>query len=431
MMRGVKIDTEAYPASDVSTQADATDISPRSIAGDCISVPQEFPKLEAEHDIVMVSQGEGCRNPEELHITLPEDPTESAQAQKTLRAPHSPTSPLTAKSLMSRVSETATPKSPMTAKSWLSGESGLSCVLAPLRKIPVATEFGEMCNRYSVTKVLGQGAFGKVSEVLSRENESLKYACKTISADNLYQLTEFEKELNIAAKLEHPYIVKLHEAFKGKSNYHLVMTLCTGGDLETKIYLHRSGLSMSRNIPANVCLRYWWQMMAGCAYMHHHQICHRDIKAQNYMLETSNDNSPLRLTDFGVATSFTKGKPLTKKCGTLHYMAPEVFNCSYDQKCDVWSIGVTMYYAFSNHLPFLNPDQKIIVSEIQTREPQYTEKAWQNVPDEAKKLLGTLLSKVPNSRPSARKVIQTNEFLRRQRKGEPLGGEDGCCCCIQ
>jgi calcium-dependent protein kinase len=320
----------------------------------------------------------------------------------------------------------------MTAKSWLSGESGLSYVVVPLRNIPVPTEFGEMCNRYTLKKVLGQGAFGKVEEVVPRENERLKYACKTISADNLYQLTEFEKELNVAAKLEHPYIVKLHEAFKGKSTYHLVMTLCTGGDLESKIDFHRSGFSsMSRNIPVNVCLRYWWQMMAGCAYMHHHKICHRDIKAQNYMLETFSNNSPWRLIDFGVATSFTKGKPLTNKCGTLCYMAPEVFNCSYDQKCDVWSIGVTMYYAFSNHLPFLNPDQKIIVSEIQTHEPQYTEKAWQNVPDEAKKLLGTLLRKVPNSRPSARKVIQTNEILRKQRKGEPLGGEDGCCCCIQ
>jgi len=307
----------------------------------------------------------------------------------------------------------------------------MSYVMAPLRNTPVATEFGEMCNRYRVNKVLGQGAFGKVEEVVSRENESLKYACKTISADNLYQLMEFEKELNVAATLEHPYIVKLHEAFKGKSNYHLVMTLCTGGDLEAKIDLHRSGLSMSRNIPVNVCLRYWWQMMAGCAYMHHHKLCHRDIKAQNYMLETFSSNSSLRLIDFGVATLFTKGKPLTQRCGTLCYMAPEVFNCSYDQKCDVWSIGVTMYYAFSNHLPFLNPDQKITVSEIQTREPQYTEKAWKNVPDEAKKLLGTLLNKVPNSRPSARKVIQTNEILRKQRKGEPLGGEDGCCCSIQ
>merc|ERR1719235_385772 len=103
----------------------------------------------------------------------------------------------------------------MTATSWLSGESGMSYVLAPLRNTPVPTEFGEMCSRYVVKKLLGQGAFGKVEEVLSRENGSFKYACKTISADNLYQLTEFEREVHVAAKLEHPYIVKLHEAFKG------------------------------------------------------------------------------------------------------------------------------------------------------------------------------------------------------------------------
>lgn len=220
----------------------------------------------------------------------------------------------------------------------------------------------------------------------------------------------------------------LHEALRGQSNYYLIMTLCTGGDLQAKIELHATGLAWNSTIPANECVRMWWQMLAGCAYMHHHKLCHRDIKAQNYMLESPDAASPLRLIDFGIAVVLEKGIPLTEKCGTLCYMAPEVWNGSYDKKCDIWSIGVTVYYAFSNALPFINPDQQAIIDLIKTKEPEFSEAAWQNVPEEAQALLKQMLNKDFNIRPSAKKIVEGNQFLREHRNGEPLGDES--CCCV-
>merc|ERR1712224_1032482 len=120
------------------------------------------------------------------------------------------------------------------------------------------------------------------------------------------------------------------------------------------------------------------------------------------MLETFEEKSPLRLIDFGLAITFSTNWPMTLVCGTLCYMAPEVLNGSYNEKCDVWSIGITIYYTFCNYLPFLALEEELTISDIQTREPHYAEKAWETVPDEAKRLLRRILSKDCGKRPTAR-----------------------------
>merc|ERR1719401_694535 len=92
-----------------------------------------------------------------------------------------------------------------------------------------------------------------------------------------------------------------------------------------------------------ITARYVHQMLDGIKYCHHHSFCHRDIKPENYMLAEPGKASQLKLIDFGLATAFEVGTPLTLRCGTLHYTAPEVFRCRYNEKCDVWGIGIVFY----------------------------------------------------------------------------------------
>merc|ERR1712232_1459066 len=94
------------------------------------------------------------------------------------------------------------------------------------------------------------------------------------------------------------------------------------------------------------------QMMIGIAYLHHHHIAHRDIKADNFMFVNCNESSPGKLIDFGYAVRYRRSRKLKTPLGTCQYVAPEVLAQSYDEKCDVWSCGVTAYYIFDGSHPF-------------------------------------------------------------------------------
>jgi calcium-dependent protein kinase len=80
-------------------------------------------------------------------------------------------------------------------------------------------------------------------------------------------------------------------------------------------------------------------------------ICHRDLKPENILLDSKNDNQ-IKVIDFGTSQKFEKGKKMTQTYGTAYYIAPEVLNQEYDEKCDIWSIGVILYILLIGKPPF-------------------------------------------------------------------------------
>merc|ERR1712194_75363 len=85
-----------------------------------------------------------------------------------------------------------------------------------------------------------------------------------------------------------------------------------------------------------------WQMLLGIAYMHHHRLVHRDVKGDNFLFsgdENSKSANQLKLIDFGFSVRLRRGRKLRKQCGTVHFVAPEVLDQLYDEKCDVWGVG--------------------------------------------------------------------------------------------
>lgn len=318
------------------------------------------------------------------------------QTSQTIRCTDAPQKSTTPEAKISTTSKTA--------------RTTLAMADSPLRNrtsMVTSVATGEVGNKYEVQSVLGEGGFGKVEKVVSKESK-LTYACKTIPFENLRQKFTFEDELSVAGQLKHPNIVRVQEALKGENQYFLIMDCCTGGDLEAVIELNGK---QKIHTAADACARFWWQMLAGCSYMHHHMLCHRDIKPGNYMLQTPEENSPLKLIDFGIATIFSSDQPLTDKVGTLCYMSPEVIKGSYDERCDVWSIGVTMYYLLCNDLPFLARSQDITKLQIQELELPFAGKIWDSIPNDAKALLKFMLCKDYKNRTTAQNIIETNEYL--------------------
>ena len=94
---------------------------------------------------------------------------------------------------------------------------------------------------------------------------------------------------------------------------------------------------------------YMKKLFGALNHMHSINIVHRDIKPENIMI-TANDE--IKIIDFGLSKRQEKNKKMETVAGTPYYMAPEVLDGNYDNKCDIWSLGVLLYVLMSGYLPF-------------------------------------------------------------------------------
>ena len=99
-------------------------------------------------------------------------------------------------------------------------------------------------------------------------------------------------------------------------------------------------------------------------YCHKYNIVHRDLKPENILYLNEEEDSPLKVIDFGTAKQFEMEQKLKETCGTAYYIAPEVLHGQYNEKCDVWSIGVIMYIMLCGYPPFNGDSRAEIATAI-------------------------------------------------------------------
>lgn len=284
---------------------------------------------------------------------------------------------------------------------------------------------GSLADSYEVLAELGRGAFGVVLEVRCRRTGDLR-AVKCISGD-AEDIVRLESELSIARRLAHSYIVRLHEAIREGSTYHLVMDLCQGGTLNERMHQWRHTRER-RGFTTRLLAMYAWQMLLGVAYLHHHRYAHRDVKAENYLLETEAEDSPLKLSDFGLSKSFARVQRMTSQVGTAYTTAPEVYDGSYDEKCDVWSVGVVSFMCAVGYPPFRGETPEATALLVQKGDLRFAEEDWRAHPAAAKALVQQLLTRNPAQRPGAKQVVTGNTWLRAHNGvSAPCGGS---CCAV-
>lgn len=163
------------------------------------------------------------------------------------------------------------------------------------------------------------------------------------------------KEVEIMKEIDHPHIVKIYEYFETDYHIFIVMELLENGDLFERIQKedYFSEMAAKKIIKT---------LLEAVNYLHKKNIVHRDLKPEN-ILFTKND--VLKIADFGTS-KFKKKKKMRNTHGTPYYIAPEVINGNYNEKCDIWSIGVILYILLSGYPPFNGSDDEEIMENVET-----------------------------------------------------------------
>lgn len=198
-------------------------------------------------------------------------------------------------------------------------------------------------------KPLGTGTFGVV--VVGRHRDTARmFAIKIV--DKACHPTRIEREIKLMSDVDHANIARLFCIYDAPDTVCFVMDLCTGGHLGDLLsYGGKSHLEESR---AKILIT---QLVSAVAHLHSRGICHRDIKLQNILMEHRDYvTAQIKLIDFGFATHFVGLTPLKTRCGTPYTTAPEVYRESYDERCDLWSVGVVAYILLSGYRPFVAVD---------------------------------------------------------------------------
>uniref|UniRef100_A0A8C7I7Z7 MAP/microtubule affinity-regulating kinase 3 n=1 Tax=Oncorhynchus kisutch TaxID=8019 RepID=A0A8C7I7Z7_ONCKI len=198
---------------------------------------------------------------------------------------------------------------------------------------------------YRLLKTIGKGNFAKVKlarHILTGREVAIKIIDKTQL--NPTSLQKLFREVRIMKILNHPNIVKLFEVIETEKTLYLVMEYASGGEVFDYLVAH--GRMKEKEARAK-----FRQIVSAVQYCHQKKIVHRDLKAENLLLDADMN---IKIADFGFSNEFTMGSKLDTFCGSPPYAAPELFQGKkYDgPEVDVWSLGVILYTLVSGSLPF-------------------------------------------------------------------------------
>ncbi|XP_060520714.1 serine/threonine-protein kinase MARK2-like isoform X3 [Cylas formicarius] len=199
--------------------------------------------------------------------------------------------------------------------------------------------------KYKLLKTIGKGNFAKV-KLAKHVPTGKEVAIKIIDKTQLTpgSLQKLFREVRIMKMLDHPNIVKLFQVIETEKTLYLVMEYASGGEVFDYLVLH--GRMKEKEARAK-----FRQIVSAVQYCHQKRIIHRDLKAENLLLDSEMN---IKIADFGFSNEFTPGNKLDTFCGSPPYAAPELFQGKkYDgPEVDVWSLGVILYTLVSGSLPF-------------------------------------------------------------------------------
>ncbi|XP_078437782.1 serine/threonine-protein kinase SAPK3-like [Wolffia australiana] len=279
-----------------------------------------------------------------------------------------------------------------------------------------------MEENYELLKELGSGSFGVARLVRHKKTNEL-LAVKYIERGKKIDEKVLREIINHRS-LRHPNIIQFREVMLTPTHLAIVMEYAAGGELFQKI-------CSAGRFSEDEARFFFQQLISGVSYCHSMEICHRDLKLENTLL----DGSPaprLKVCDFGYSKSGLLHSQPKSTVGTPAYMAPEVLSRKeYDGKiADVWSCGVTLYVMLVGSYPFEDPEDprnfRKTINRILT--VQYSIPDFVRVSKDCKLLLSQIFVSNPQKRITIPEIKNHPWFLKNlpkeiMDKGKKLTGD--------
>lgn len=259
-------------------------------------------------------------------------------------------------------------------------------------------------SKYRRIKSIGRGSFGEAVLVRSKA-DGKRYVAKAIDSTSMTskEKRDVQNEIRILSAVDHPNIIRYHEHFEDGTLIFIIMEYADGGDLNSRI---KDAKKQDPALPFDPNLAMFWflQICMALKYLHDNHILHRDLKTANVFLTSKN---VVKLGDFGISTILQNTMACAKTvCGTPYYFSPELCQSKpYNNKSDVWALGVVFYETLTLRRPFNAKTLKDLLKKILVG--QY-DPIPSTVPVEMRSLCASLLQVNYMQRPSINRILESS-----------------------
>lgn len=250
--------------------------------------------------------------------------------------------------------------------------------------------------------IIGEGAMSVVKSCTRRADHKL-FAIKILNKLQLSkeELTKVHDEVEIMNQIDHPHCVRMYECYESPEKIYMILEMLSGGELFDRIIAKSYfGEEMAAKIVRDIA--------AAVNYLHVKNIAHRDLKPENLIYQTEDEDSPVKIADFGLGKIgwHACAPALRTKCGTPGYTAPEILlGQPYDCRVDNWSLGVVLYVLLCGFPPFFHEKESELVRLICEGSYTFPSPFWDDVSEPARDLIQKLLVVDPHKRFTSKDIM--------------------------
>ncbi|HET9275673.1 MAG TPA: serine/threonine-protein kinase, partial [Gemmatimonadales bacterium] len=252
-----------------------------------------------------------------------------------------------------------------------------------------------LADRYTLERELGRGGMATVYLAHDLRHDR-PVAFKVLHPELAASLgpERFQREIRLAARLQHPHILTLHDSGEHEGHLWFTMPFVEGETV-------RDRLRRERQLPLADALRIAREAATALEYAHRHGVVHRDIKPENLLLTT---DGQVLVADFGIARALSGAEAgLTEtgmSVGTPAYMSPEQASGerAIDGRTDIYSLGAVLYEMLAGEPPFTGPTAQAIILRKFTEQPRPLRSVRETVPEAVDQAVSCALARSPADR---------------------------------